>query len=80
MSNTGVVVFSCGKFGATADDVLKGPQFTWWRQMHAERRGGEIPLCRECPDWPYRSWAHNWTKVIRTSNGRRQAAIEATEV
>lgn len=55
----------------TIQEIWKGPMFQWWRKMHAERRGGEIPLCRECPDWQYRSWEHNWKKVLRTADRRR---------
>jgi radical SAM protein with 4Fe4S-binding SPASM domain len=60
----------------TIKEIWRGPQFEWWRKMHLERRGGEIPLCRECPDWQYRSWTHNWEKVIRTAEGHRQTVIQ----
>jgi methionyl-tRNA formyltransferase/MoaA/NifB/PqqE/SkfB family radical SAM enzyme len=61
-------------------EIWKGPMFEWWRTRHLERRGGEIPLCRECPDWQYRSWTHNWEKVMRTAEKHRLHAIELTEV
>lgn len=57
-------------------EIWLGPEFTWWRQLHAERRGGEIPLCRECPDWQYRSWTHNYKKVYRKAGERRQIEID----
>lgn len=60
----------------TIQEIWKGPIFQWWRKMHAERRGGEIPLCRECPDWQYRSWEHNWKKVLRTAERRRAEKSE----
>lgn len=67
-------------FGSCAEkpirEIWQGPEFTWWRQMHAERRGGEIPLCRECPDWQYRSWTHNYKKVYRQAGERRQIEID----
>src|SRR5262249_40446043 len=55
----------------TISEIWQGPQFTWWRKMHLERRGGEIPLCRECPDWRYRSWKHNWQKVLAKAEVKR---------
>jgi len=61
-------------------EIWTGPTFEWWRRMHLERRGGEIPLCRECPDWQYRSWTHNWEKVMRTAESHRIHAIELTDV
>lgn len=64
----------------TIREIWKGPMFEWWRQMHLDRRGGAIPLCRECPDWQYRSWTHNWEKVMRTAEEHRLHAIELTDV
>ena len=64
----------------TIKEVWRGSAFEWWRQMHVERRGGEIPLCRECPDWQYRSWTHNWEKVLRTADQRRQPATRKVEI
>ncbi len=63
----------------TIREIWKGPEFQWWRTMHAERRGGEIPLCRECPDWQYRSWTHNYTKVLKTAEQHRQESIQTFE-
>jgi len=67
-------------FGSVRDqsirEIWKGPMFEWWRAKHAEGRGGDIPLCRECPDWQYRSWTHNWEKVMKTASGHRLRVIE----
>ena len=60
----------------TIREIWQGPMFQWWREKHAEGRGGDIPLCRECPDWQYRSWTHNWEKVMRTANTHRLRVIE----
>lgn len=80
---TGRTNFGCVK-DKTIQEIWQGPEFTWWRQMHAERRGGEIPLCRECPDWQYRSWTHNWQKVLANASAHREGAVrdqfEASEV
>ena len=60
----------------TIHEIWTGPMFEWWRGKHAAGQGGDIPLCRECPDWQYRSWTHNWEKVMRTAEGRRLRVIE----
>lgn len=63
----------------TIREIWQGPEFEWWRNMHAERRGAEIPLCRECPDWKYRSWKHNWEKVLGTAEAHRQFVFAELE-
>jgi methionyl-tRNA formyltransferase/MoaA/NifB/PqqE/SkfB family radical SAM enzyme len=63
----------------TIHEIWKGPMFEWWRAKHAARQGGDIPLCRECPDWQYRSWTHNWEKVMRTAKAHRLRVIEWAE-
>ncbi len=60
-------------------EIWTGPMFEWWRAKHAARQGGDIPLCRECPDWQYRSWTHNWEKVMRTAKAHRLRVIEWAE-
>jgi methionyl-tRNA formyltransferase/MoaA/NifB/PqqE/SkfB family radical SAM enzyme len=60
-------------------EIWKGPMFEWWRAKHAARQGGDIPLCRECPDWQYRSWTHNWEKVMRTADAHRLRVVEWAE-
>ncbi len=55
-------------------DIWHGEGFRWYRQRHLEGRGKEISLCSGCPDWKYRSWDHNYWKVVRNAEGnpRRQ--------
>ena len=59
----------------TIAEIWRGPTFEWWRRMHLERRGREIPMCRECPDWAYRSWNHNWQKVVKTAATHREETV-----
>ena len=63
----------------TISEIWRGPIFEWWRRMHLERRGREIPLCRECPDWAYRSWNHNWQKVVKTASTHRDQVVGSFE-
>lgn len=45
-------------------DIWHGAGFQWYREKHLAGRGKEIGLCSGCPDWKYRSWTHNYWKVI----------------
>jgi MoaA/NifB/PqqE/SkfB family radical SAM enzyme len=53
-------------------DIWLGRGFEHFRQKHLEHRGDEIPLCRDCPDWKYRSWKHNYWKIVQTAEQRRR--------
>jgi radical SAM protein with 4Fe4S-binding SPASM domain len=45
-------------------DIWHGPGFQFYRDKHLAGRGKEIGLCASCPDWKYRSWHHNYWKVV----------------
>jgi radical SAM protein with 4Fe4S-binding SPASM domain len=53
-------------------EIWHGEGFTYYRDMHLARRGREIELCRECPDWQYRSWQHNYWKIVREAEERKE--------
>ncbi|MDI6591492.1 MAG: radical SAM protein [Patescibacteria group bacterium] len=76
----------CGEdihFNYKFDNVLKktikeiwlGDKFTQWRKLHLERRGDEIEICKNCPDWQYRSWVYNYWKVEKDAEKRRRELI-----
>jgi len=52
-------------------EIWLGRGFDYFRQKHLDRRGDDIPLCRDCPDWKYRSWKHNYWKIVSTAEQRR---------
>jgi radical SAM protein with 4Fe4S-binding SPASM domain len=56
-------------------EIWKGEGFEFYRRLHLERRGMEIPLCAQCPDWKYRSWKHNYWKIIQAAEKTRQAKL-----
>jgi len=58
----------------TLHDIWHGAMFNWWRDKHRNGKGGDIPLCAECPDWKYRSWEHNYRKALTVAASRRDAA------
>ena len=56
-------------------DIWNGPEFKRWRDLHLARRGHEIPICSECPDWQYRSWQHNYWKLVKNADKKRAERI-----
>ena len=60
-------------------DIWHGSEFEGFRQRHLAGRGSEIDFCKDCPDWKYRSWQHNYWKVVRTAETRRKERFERLE-
>jgi radical SAM protein with 4Fe4S-binding SPASM domain len=53
-------------------DIWHGKGFAYYRKMHLAKRGQEISLCKHCPDWQYRSWRHNYWKVVKNAEAKRR--------
>jgi radical SAM protein with 4Fe4S-binding SPASM domain len=49
----------------TLKEIWHGPGFQFYRDKHLAGRGKDIGLCSTCPDWKYRSWQHNYWKVVK---------------
>jgi MoaA/NifB/PqqE/SkfB family radical SAM enzyme len=56
-------------------DIWHGPGFQFYRDKHLAGRGKDISLCSGCPDWKYRSWDHNYWKVVRNAEASRKAKL-----
>jgi radical SAM protein with 4Fe4S-binding SPASM domain len=56
-------------------EIWHGEGFRHYREKHLAKRGNDIPMCRTCPDWKYRSWQHNYWKVVRDAEGQRLATL-----
>ena len=52
-------------------EIWHGEEFEYYRQMHLSRRGQEMELCRNCPDWKYRSWKHNYWKIVKNAEKKK---------
>lgn len=52
-------------------DIWHGEGFKFYRQKHLDNRGNDIKMCRTCPDWKYRSWHHNYWKVVKNAEQQR---------
>jgi len=57
-------------------EIWHGEEYQYYRQMHLSRRGQEIELCRNCPDWQYRSWKHNYWKIVKKAEKKRRSQVE----
>lgn len=58
-------------------DIWHGEGFAFYRDKHLTGRGKDIPLCSGCPDWQYRSWQHNYWKVVKNAEEVRVKKLGA---
>jgi len=56
-------------------DIWHSKTMNYFRKKHLDRKGDEIMLCKKCPDWQYRSWAHNYWKVEKEAENKRAKAL-----
>jgi radical SAM protein with 4Fe4S-binding SPASM domain len=52
-------------------DIWLGKGFERYRKMHLARKGNKIKLCSNCTDWKYRSWGHNYWKIVKNAEKNR---------
>ena len=57
-------------------EIWHGKEFNYYRQTHLEHRGQEIDLCNNCPDWKYRSWQHNYWKIVHHAEKKRKEKVD----
>jgi len=66
----------------TIGEIWHGDGFRFYREKHLAGRGKDISMCRSCPDWQYRSWHHNYWKVVKdaeSSHAQRMARLSADD-
>lgn len=59
-------------------DIWHGEGFQFYRDKHLSNCGSDISLCASCPDWKYRSWTHNYWKVIQNAEAQRASRLGDT--
>jgi len=59
----------------TIKEIWHGDGFRFYRDKHLAGRGKDIAMCRGCPDWQYRSWTHNYWKVVKDAEKNRSAKL-----
>ena len=57
-------------------EIWHGEKFEFYREKHLRLLGGDIGMCAECPDWKYRSWKHNYWKVVQGAEAARTKKME----
>lgn len=64
----------------TIKEIWHGEGFEYYRQKHLSKKGDDIEMCRNCPDWKYRSWKHNYWKIVKTAEDRRRQRFDSLDV
>lgn len=64
----------------TITEIWHGEGFEHYRQKHLTCRGTDIELCNQCPDWKYRSWKHNYWKIVNNAEKNRQRKVEGLNI
>lgn len=64
----------------TIKEIWHGDGFRHYREKHLAKRGSDIPMCATCPDWKYRSWQHNYWKVVRNAEANRLQKIQQLDI
>ncbi len=59
-------------------DIWHSKEFDFYRKKHLEGKGNQIELCSNCPDWKYRSWKHNYWKIVKDAEKKRRVCREKT--
>jgi radical SAM protein with 4Fe4S-binding SPASM domain len=60
-------------------EIWHGEGFQYYRDKHLSGCGKDIGMCASCPDWKYRSWTHNYWKVVEDAEGERKRKLEIGE-
>ncbi len=63
----------------TIKEIWHGDGFEHFRRKHLNHTGEDIELCKHCPDWKYRSWKHNYWKVVSHAEASRQTRVRTLD-
>jgi len=61
-------------------EIWHSSAFEHYRQKHLSGKGDDLDICRNCPDWKYRSWKHNYWKIVNNAEKVRQQRFEQLNV
>lgn len=64
----------------TIKEIWHGEGFEYYRQKHLSKKGDDIEMCKNCPDWKYRSWKHNYWKVVRNAEDIRKGRAGGLDI
>lgn len=57
-------------------EIWHGESFECYRDRHLGGKALEIEMCRNCPDWKYRSWKHNYWKIVKSAEKTRKQRLD----
>lgn len=66
--------------GKSIKEIWHAEQFEFYRQMHLTHKGNEIELCKNCPDWKYRSWKHNYWRIVKNAEEVRKQRTNRLDI
>lgn len=61
-------------------EIWRGERFGYYRKLHLLHKGYKIKLCKNCPDWKYRSWKHNYWKIVDNAEKSRKQKFDSLKV
>lgn len=61
-------------------DIWHGEGFAYYRHKHLTKNACDIEMCKNCPDWKYRSWKHNYWKIVDNAEKTRQQRFERLDL
>lgn len=64
----------------TIKEIWLGEGFEYYRKMHLARKGNEIEICKNCPDWRYRSWRHNYWKIVNNAEKKLRDKLRNVDI
>ena len=56
-------------------EIWHGKGFGFYREKHLQRKGDDIEMCKNCPDWKYRSWNHNYWKLVKNAQKNKNTKL-----
>lgn len=58
------------------EELWKNSIYQSWRDKILTGNYEEIPLCKKCDDWKYKSWNHNFFKVLKDADEKKKPPTE----
>ena len=59
-------------------DVWNGKDFQFYRSKHLAGKADDIEMCKNCPDGKYRSWNHNYFKLVKNAELGRKKKVKVS--
>jgi radical SAM protein with 4Fe4S-binding SPASM domain len=57
-------------------EIWTGKDFQSYRSKHLTGKADDIEMCKNCPDRKYRSWNHNYFKLVENAAVGREQKVK----